>query len=94
MGADFLRYATFALIFIGIGFGLSIAFSGSGYNLPFLVSSIIGRWAFQIPFLIITVTLLNAPLLFVWLSFIIGDIAELSSLVLFYRQGKWQTKRV
>ncbi|HPE20302.1 MAG TPA: MATE family efflux transporter [Candidatus Mcinerneyibacteriales bacterium] len=94
IGADFLRYATFALIFIGIGFGLSIAFSGSGYNLPFLVSSIIGRWAFQIPFLIIAVTLLKAPLLFVWFSFIIGDVAELSALLLFYRQGKWQTKRV
>ena len=93
-GAQMLRYSSIGLILAGYGFGLGAAFSGSGYNMPLMVSSVVGQWAVQVPLLLITIHLLELPIYWIWLSFIFSDVAALFVKVLFYRDGKWRYRRV
>ena len=67
---------------------------GSGFNLPLLVSTVVSRWAVQIPFLILAVRLLKLPLGWVWLSYALGDLGEMLTALYFYRKGGWRAKRV
>ena len=48
-----------SLILTGWSMGLGSVFTGSGHNIPFLLSSIISRWGIQIPMLYITTKILN-----------------------------------
>jgi len=93
-GAEFLTYGTIGLVFIAYGFGFSSAFSGAGYNKPVFVSSAISRWVVQIPFLLITVLLLNLPIIWVWLAYLVGDIADFLVKLYYYKKGTWKYKRV
>ena len=94
LGSEFLKFGSLAMVFIGIAFGLASGFSGSGYNIPLLYSSIAGRWLIQIPFLLITVSMMGLPIIWVWFSFIAGDAGELAVILYYYRSGKWLKKRV
>lgn len=94
MGGPMLIVFSSGTILIAYIFGISTVFSGSGYNFPFLVSSIVGRWIFALPFAIISVYILNANIMWVWVSFIIGDLAECFVIHRFYIKGKWKEKRV
>jgi len=92
-GRDFLVYGSFGLIFIGVAFGLSAVFSGSGYNFPFLIGGLVSKWLLQIPFLIIVVSVFKGGILLVWISFLVSDITEFILSLLFFRQGKWKHYR-
>jgi Na+-driven multidrug efflux pump len=93
-GTEFLIYGSIGLVFLGYYFGLTTAFSGSGYNLPIFISSIISRWGVQLPILFIAISIFELPLIWVWLSYVFGDLAETFIGIIFYRQGKWKYKRV
>ncbi len=88
-GQDFLIYGSFGLIFIGIAFGLASVFSGSGYNFPFFVGGLVSKWMFQIPFLIICISVLHLNITFVWLSYVLSDVMEFVVGFYFYKKGKW-----
>ncbi|TYB31810.1 MAG: MATE family efflux transporter [Candidatus Mcinerneyibacterium aminivorans] len=94
LGAQFLKFGTIGLVFIGFGYGLATVFSGSGYNIPFLISTTISRWLIQIPVLFMAVNLLNLSIIWVWLSFLFGDIVELIVFSIFFRDKRWKNKRV
>lgn len=72
---------------------LGTVFSGSGYNKPFLVSSITGKWLVQIPLLFLFVIFLKLPIHFVWISFVIADFTEMLVMLGFYKAGKWTRVR-
>ncbi|HOO73817.1 MAG TPA: MATE family efflux transporter [Tepiditoga sp.] len=93
-GYDFMIIATAGLMFISISFGLSTAFSGSGYNIPFFVSSLVSKWFAQLPFLLITVVILKMNINYVWISYFIGDFFEFLISITFYKKKKWLKKRV
>lgn len=93
-GTEFLIYGSIGLVFLGYYFGMTTAFSGSGYNLPIFISSIISRWRVQLPILFIAISIFELPLIWVWLSYVFGDLAETFIGIIFYRQGKWKYKRV
>jgi len=94
MGSQFLEYGTIGLIFIGFGYGLTTVFSGSGFNMPYLISTTISRWIIQIPLLLIFIQLFDLPIKWVWISFIFGDLIELFVFYFYYRSDKWKFKRV
>lgn len=81
-------------IFLGYGIGLGTAFVGAGYNLPLLAGGLVSRWAVQIPALLLAVRVLHLPLIWVWLTYTLGDLGQMLTLLGFYRWGKWRTKRV
>lgn len=93
-GYEFLKYGTIGLVFVGFGMGLAVVFSGSGFNRPFIYSSLISRWVVQIPILILTISILKLPLLWIWLSFVFGDIVEFLIFLKFYMDKKWLQNRV
>lgn len=92
-GTEFLKYGSVGLVILGYGFGLASAFSGSGYNFPFLLSSIISRWGIQLCILIVAINIFNQSLTWVWLSYMFGDIAESLILFYFYKKGRWKGKK-
>ncbi|MGM0640095.1 MAG: MATE family efflux transporter [Thermotogota bacterium] len=93
-GTEFLIYGSIGLVFLGYYFGITTAFSGSGYNFPIFVSSIISRWAVQIPCLFIAISIFELPIIWIWLSYVFGDLMETFIGIVFYKKGKWKYKRV
>ena len=57
------------LICTGISFGIGSVFTGSGYNLPWLISGVLSRWLAQLPFLYLAVRVMQWPFFCVSLSF-------------------------
>ena len=94
IGAEFLRFGSIGLTILAYGFGMGIVFSGSGFNIPYVVGGMAARWAVQIPILVLTIWVLHLPVIWVWLSFVFSDVAESVIYLLFFRQGRWRTRRV
>nr|WP_243427860.1 MATE family efflux transporter [Alkaliphilus hydrothermalis] len=94
MGIPMLRIITPGLIMSGVMMGIGSVFSGSGYNIPYLVSSMIGKWGVQIPLLFIVVYTLNLPVYWVWISFLLSNFTEMVVMLMAYKQGKWESMRV
>lgn len=94
MGINMIRITMPGMIALGIIFGLATVFTGSGYNLPFLLSSMISRWGIQIPMLFVTIYVLKMPITLIWFSYLVAELVEFVVLFIAYKQGKWRTKRV
>lgn len=93
-GTSMIRIITPALIGAGVAMGLGSVFSGSGHNTPFLLSSLLSRWAVQIPLLFVIVNLLKLPVVYVWISFVVADCCEMIIVYVLYKKGTWEHKRV
>ncbi|CCQ96793.1 MATE efflux family protein [[Clostridium] ultunense Esp] len=94
VGIPMIRILIPALILAGWSMGLGSVFTGSGHNIPYLLSSIISRWGIQVPMLFITTKIFNLPVIYVWLSFVAAEIGEIVIILIHYKKGKWKTKRV
>ncbi|GAB6188836.1 MATE family efflux transporter [Marinitoga arctica] len=93
-GSEFLFFGSLGLLFVSYAFGIGIVFPGSRYNTPYLFMSLGARWLVQIPLLFLFINILQLPVLWVWLSFVFGDIFEFIIAMYFYKKGKWKYKRV
>lgn len=94
LGAKFLRYATLMMPLLGYGFGLSIIFYGSGYNLPMIVSGVVSQWVIQFPFLVLVVFILKLPIEFLFASYMAADLGDFIVRTTYYRRGEWMYTRV
>jgi len=94
IGEPMLKVFVIGMFLLAILFGYSTVFSGSGYNFPFLVSSVAGRWLAAIPFAFVMIFLLDMNIIWLWISYIVGDIVELVIIMYYYIRGDWQTKKV
>lgn len=79
---------------LAVLFGYSSVFSGSGYNMPYFISSMISESFVAIPFAVIAIYIFNAPIIFLWISYVVGNIVEMISILIFYRNGKWTRMKV
>lgn len=93
-GIPMVRYMSVAMVIAAFSFGIQIAFSGSGLNRPQLLATLISRWGVQLPAMLIMVLWLQLPLQYFWVSFILSELADLAVVMFFYRQGRWEQKRV
>lgn len=93
IGIPMLRILVLSMIMLSLFFGYATVFSGSGYNMPFLYSSIAGRWI-GIVFATVGVLVFKADINWIWISYVFGDIVEYFVIMYFYRKGDWQKKRV
>lgn len=94
MGIPMIRTLIPALLMGAVSMGFATVFIGSGYNRPFLISSVVARWGVQLPFLFITTLLMQLPLTWVWMSFIVAGAVEMILILIPYRQGHWLQTRV
>jgi len=83
-----------SFIAVSISMGLNTVFSGSGFNLPYLIAGIFSRWVFQIPFSALIVYVFHLPISFIWIGFLVAEFIELLVIMFYYRQGKWKNNRV
>ncbi len=93
-GTIMIRVMGFGIMLLSIGFGLSSAFSGSGYNTPFMIASMVARWGIQIPWLWISVIVLKLPFTYAVFGYAAAEITESLVLSLYYYKGKWKKHRV
>lgn len=84
----------FSLGMIGLSvmFGLSVVFSGSGYNKPFLIASIYGR-ATAIVFAG-AMWLMQMPIVYLGIAYLVSDYVEMIVMIVYYRIGKWKTHAI
>lgn len=82
------------LLVAGFIMGLATTLAGAGYNIPFLISGVVSRWAVQVPFLFIVVQLLHLPFIYVAISFPVSETAGGVVLLVAYLRGRWRTWRV
>ncbi len=83
-----------SFIAVAISMGLNTVFTGSGYNLPYLVSGIASRWLFQVPYSALVVYVLHLPITYIWVGFLLAEFIELLVIYTFYQRGQWKTVRV
>ncbi len=74
--------------------GIGAAFTGSGKNRPMLYASVISQWGFMVPYSLLVVVVLNLPIAWLWMAFVVGDGAEFLFRWIFYRKSDWLTNRV
>jgi len=99
MGVPMIRLMGSSFIVASFAIGLDSAFSGSGHNLPWLISSISGRWGAQLPFLLLAAFVfprlgIERGIVGVWASFLVSDLVESGVIFWNYRRGTWKKKRV
>ncbi len=93
-GVSAVRIGSWSILIAAFAVALMSSFFGAGYTLPAMLSSIIGRWFAQLPYVAIVTLLFKLPSLYVWFSFIIAEIAELAYAAIVFSKGKWKEYRV
>jgi MATE family, multidrug efflux pump len=93
-GASILKVLALCTCMVSITFGYGSAFSGSGYNKPFMYSSLMARWLVQIPWFWVTIKVLKLPFIYAIFGYLVADIAEAASISFFYYMGAWKHHRV
>lgn len=94
VGAQAIVIGSWSVVIASAAMSLMSAFFGAGYTFPAFVSSIIGRWCVQVPYVIIAVTFLELSIDYIWYSFIFAELAEACYSLYVFRKGKWKTIRV
>lgn len=74
--------------------GMGAAFTGSGKNQPLLIASVIGQWAVMVPFALFVTLVLDAPIVWLWLAILLGDVGEMVSRLILYKKIDWLSHRV
>lgn len=93
-GIPAIRLLISSLIFAAVSSGLGSVFSGSGYNLPFLIASIISRWIVQIPCMLLVVIVLKLSSTYLWGCFFLANFTSMIVMYYYYKKGTWESKRV
>jgi Na+-driven multidrug efflux pump len=94
IGKNMIYIIAPSFIAVALSMGLNTVFSGSGFNLPFLVSGVVSRWLFQIPYSFLIVYILSLPVHYIWIGFLLAELIELIVMVIYYKKGKWKYNRV
>ncbi|MFN3283506.1 MAG: MATE family efflux transporter, partial [Pseudothermotoga sp.] len=93
-GISAVRIGSWAMLIAAFSISLMSSFFGAGYTLPAMISSIIGRWAAQLPYVILVVVFLRLPTTYIWFSFIVAEVAELLYALFVFSKGRWKEYRV
>ena len=94
IGALLIRWLIPSMIFLSVMFGFGTAFSGSGYNTPFFIASVVSRWLFLIPIGVVATYVLKTSFRGLLVAYIISEMVDMSVVLYHYKKGKWLTKRV
>ncbi|HEY8541212.1 MAG TPA: MATE family efflux transporter, partial [Pseudothermotoga sp.] len=93
-GVSAVRIGSWSMLIAALSISLMSSFFGAGYTLPAMISSIVGRWFAQLPYVIIVVVFLRLPSTYIWFSFIVAEIAELFYALFVFSKGRWKEYRV
>jgi putative MATE family efflux protein len=94
MGISLMRIIGPALLIGAAMSGMGAAFTGAGKNHPLLAASIIGQWGVMVPFALVVVLVLDAPVVWLWIAILFGDAGELIARFVLFRRSSWHMHRV
>lgn len=94
VGTTILTFVTPSMIFLATMFGFGTSFSGSGYNRPFLISSIFSRWLVLVPLSMVSTYVLNLTIHGVLTAFLLTEFISMCIIYYYYRKGTWRSTRV
>ncbi|MFA5570466.1 MAG: MATE family efflux transporter [Sphaerochaetaceae bacterium] len=83
-----------ALLVSSLMSGMGAAFMGSGQNKPLLKSSMIGQWGVLVPVAIVVSVILKAPVIWLWSSLVLAEMAELVSRYYYYKKIDWEHAKI
>ena len=90
-GTHILKYIVPSMIFIAAMFGFGTSFSGSGYNKPFLLSSVVSRWLVLIPLAFVTTYILKTSFTGLLIAYILSEFVSLCIIYFQYKKGTWKS---
>lgn len=94
VGTTILRFIVPSMIFIAAMFGFGTSFSGSGFNRPFLISSVVSRWLILIPIASITTYVLKTGITGLLIAFVLSEFVSFIIILTYYKKGLWKSHRV
>ena len=94
VGSFMLPVSIVFVSLLGYSLGRGVVFTGSGYNTPLLVSSIISQWIVQIPIMIVFTNVLHFNAQQLFYSYIPSDLVFFILMMYYYRKGRWRYTRV
>ncbi len=94
LGRNMIRVIGPGTVFLAAFYGFSSAFGGAGYMKPFITSSVISRWCFLVPVLLLLTQVFKSPIEAVWAVMVLTDAVAATVMMIGFKQGKWETKRV
>lgn len=93
-GVPMLYIMAVDLVLMAFGCGLKIVFSGSGYNRPKLITTLLSRWVIQLPAALLVVYAFRLPLIYFWATYVLADAFDLLVSLYYFRQPTWRYNRV
>lgn len=86
VGTTILRFIVPSMIFIAAMFGFGTSFSGSGFNRPFLISSVVSRWFVLIPIASITTYVLKTGIIGLLIAFVLSEFISFIIILTYYKK--------
>lgn len=94
IGTTMLKWIGPSTILLAIMFGYGTAFSGSGYNKPFLYASVISRWGVLIPLAAVFKLVFHMDYHGLLIAYILTELVDMSVILYHYAQGKWKNLKL
>lgn len=94
VGVTYLRYFSIAALFAGPAGALAAALFGAGENLPSMIAGISTIWLVQIPLMYLFVGVYKLPISWVWLTYIIQYVLQLTIILYYVKKGDWKHKSI
>lgn len=89
IGSDIIKWLIPSMIFLAVLFGYGTAFSGSGYNTPYLSASVISKWAVLIPFGLLSTYVFDIGFMGLLVAYIISEVVDMAVILYHYKRNKW-----
>lgn len=93
IGTIIIKWLVPSMLFLSVMFGYGTAFSGSGYNTPFLTASMISRWLVLIPIGLAATYGLRAGFTGLLIASVLSEFVDMLIVLIYYKKGKWMTIR-
>lgn len=94
IGSTMLKWIGPSTVFLAIMFGIGTAFSGSGYNKPFLYASVISRWGVLVPMAAALKIFLKMDYHGLLIAYILTEFTDMSVILYHYVKGKWKSLKL
>lgn len=94
IGVQIIKWLVPTMILLAVMFGYGTAFSGSGYNTPYLIASVVSRWGVLIPLGLLTTYVFKLGFVGLLYAYVASEAVDLLIMLINYKKGKWLEKRV
>jgi Na+-driven multidrug efflux pump len=71
-------------------FTLAGVHRGAGDTWTPLLATLVGNWVFRVPLAVVFATVLEWPLVWVWVALILDHVARAAWLMVSFRRGRWR----